>query len=767
MNGWVTIGTKLDKKQLEKDIKNAEKELQQYEKEAQKLTDQKAQLEAKSNIKEVTKEYQEAQQEVQRLKAEIDKIDVSTDTGMADYHNVVAQYGEAYEKQTELASKVKETQANYNAVAGEIAEIDSKLAENQTKQEGIKANIGQSKKELAQFNAEIEKSKKIGEIKNSVDSVRNSMTGIVKKAVHWGIAIFGIRSAYNFLRSSISTISQYNKQVATDIDYIRFALASTLEPVVIRIISLVKTLLGYIGYIAKAWFGVDLFAGASVDKFKQGEKALGGASKQAKELNKQLAGFDEMNVLQDNADTGGGGGGGAGGGNLPSFDLSAWDGEIPDWLKWIADNKDLVLSTLAGIAAGLLAIKFGLSGIQALGIGIAVAGIVYTIQALLDYLKDPTWDNFSKIIFGIGVTLVGLGVLIGGIPVIIAGVIIMIVAIIIRYWEQIKSFLTGIYDWLMEQAKSIGGIWGFAVEGLASIVKFVIDGFNNIFNGLKKVLDGIIKLVKGVINGDINQILEGLKDIVLGVLQGIFGMFELAVGTMWSAIRTLVSSIVALVVDLVGGIVNIITGLVKGLINLAVSFVTGIFNVLMGIGNWIYNNITHPIEKFFTDLWNGIVNGARGVVDKIKNIFNSIVSMFRNIGTKVGNAIGGAFKGVVNGVLGGVERILNSPIRAINGLISTINKVPGVNISRLSTFSLPRLAKGGIINQPGRGVAIGGERGPEGVIPLTDSQQMAMLGEAIGKYITVNASITNTMNGRVISRELKQIQNENDFAYNR
>jgi hypothetical protein len=85
--------------------------------------------------------------------------------------------------------------------------------------------------------------------------------------------------------------------------------------------------------------------------------------------------------------------------------------------------------------------------------------------------------------------------------------------------------------------------------------------------------------------------------------------------------------------------------------------------------------------------------------------------------------------------------------------------------------SLPKLAPGGIINQPGRGVplgqAIGGERGAEGVIPLTDSQQMALLGEAIGRYITVNANITNTMNGRIISRELQKVQNDSDFAFNR
>lgn len=59
-----------------------------------------------------------------------------------------------------------------------------------------------------------------------------------------------------------------------------------------------------------------------------------------------------------------------------------------------------------------------------------------------------------------------------------------------------------------------------------------------------------------------------------------------------------------------------------------------------------------------------------------------------------------------------------------------------------------------------------GERGAEGVIPLTDSQAMETLGEAIGRYITINANITNTMNGRVISRKIQQIIANKDFAYN-
>ena len=43
---------------------------------------------------------------------------------------------------------------------------------------------------------------------------------------------------------------------------------------------------------------------------------------------------------------------------------------------------------------------------------------------------------------------------------------------------------------------------------------------------------------------------------------------------------------------------------------------------------------------------------------------------------------------------------------------------------------------------------------------------METLGEAIGRYITINANIPVSMNGRVISRQLRQIRNDREFAYN-
>ena len=105
-----------------------------------------------------------------------------------------------------------------------------------------------------------------------------------------------------------------------------------------------------------------------------------------------------------------------------------------------------------------------------------------------------------------------------------------------------------------------------------------------------------------------------------------------------------------------------------------------------------------------------------------------------------------------------------------------INNVISVPINTLSknlglNFKIPYLATGGIINNPGKGIplggAIGGEVNKEGVIPLTDSQAMEELGQTIGRYININLTNITQLNNRQIAREQKKINAQNNFAMNR
>ena len=531
----------------------------------------------------------------------------------------------------------KDFDAEIKYVESQLEEIEYKL-----KQADMGFEVGDTQKLEAQYSrlvkqldrlqkkqADLNKTDLSG-VQKSIENVGKSTSKVITKMGKWALGIFAIESAYGFVRQAMASVSEYNEQISSDVEYIRFAMASMLQPAIEGLISLAYKLLTYVNYIAKAWFGVDLFANASAN-------AMNKSAKSAEKMKKSLAGFDEMNVLNDNGSTG------AMGAVAPSFDLaSPEDVQIPSWIKWIADNKDIVIAGLMGIAGALIAVHLGLTLIQGLGIGIILAGIVTLIQGIVDFIKDPSWTNFLTILQGIALVVSGIAVLLGGWIVALASLGVAIVSYVIKNWDKVKE-------------------------------------------------------------------------------------------------------------------------------------------ILSEVGSWVYDNIIKPVGDFFVGLWDGIVNGVKTAVQWVKGAFSSVVSffsnliqkilgLFKNIGIKTANVIGGAFKTVINGVLKAIENILNFPIKSINKLIDVINAVPGINIATLPTFKLPRLAKGGIINQPGRGIpvgsAIGGERGQEGVIPLTDSQQMQLLGEAIGKYINLNATIPIYMGNRQIAREIKKINAQNDFAFN-
>lgn len=147
-------------------------------------------------------------------------------------------------------------------------------------------------------------------------------------------------------------------------------------------------------------------------------------------------------------------------------------------------------------------------------------------------------------------------------------------------------------------------------------------------------------------------------------------------------------------------------------------------------------------------------------LDTTKTKAENFLSPLEKIGDKLKELTSKTWKIVTSFASGGVSSsTANSWLQPLRDKLAQIG------------IKLPHFAKGGIVNMPGRGVPIGGaiagEAGREAVLPLQDSQVLSEIADAIGRRITINANIVNTMNGRVISKELQRVQNDSDFAFNR
>ena len=540
----------------------------------------------------------------------------------------------------------------------------------------------------------------IGTVINSVVTLGLKILSIATTIVAV-VGILGLAGAgFLIITKAIERVFKDNQQIKADIKYIIFAITTALDPAISsvadlieKIVKLLFSAIQYINYIIFALTGKNIFANATPEKFAEkmaeAEQSTGKMVKNAKELNKQLTKFDEMEVLQDKSSSGGGDD--TGSILTPSFDLSKIeDVGVPKWLQWILDNGETVLKILVVLGSLLVALKLGLSGLDALLTGLVISqiilqltGIVKQIGNWIDFIKDPSWDNFFKLIKGFPDTLGLLGIAID-----------LVVDNVLGGWDNVEKTLKPIADWIMN-----------------NLINPVVDNFKKGYNFIVKIFEPIVGFFKNLFD----TFLKNVK-ITFNNLVEIFKF-------VWNKIKEIFSPVATFLKD---------------------KFLEA------------YNKIKtvfSPLVDFFGDLWT-----------KVKN-------KLKDFGTKVGEIVGGAFKTVVNAVLGAMENLLNAPVKSINALIGTIKKVaPNLEITKLKTFSFPRLERGGIVNNPGPGVMMGsyiaGERGPEAVLPLTD-EVFDRLGMAIAKYTSINANITNTMNGRVISRELKRISAEDNFAFNR
>lgn len=455
---------------------------------------------------------------------------------------------------TELQTKEFDAQIDY--IENQMEEIEHKLKQadlgfevgDVSKLEAQYEKLGNQLTALKQKQSDLNKID-LSNLQKNIDKTGKKVTDVIKKVGRWALAVFGVRAAYGFVRNAVNTLSQYNEKLASDIEYISFAIAKSMQPLIEKIVSLVYKLLNYVNYIAQAWFGVNLFATASAD-------AMNKSAKSAKDMKKSLAGFDEMNTVSSSNSNSSGAG-------TPSLDLSSIQGEVPVWIKWIGENKELIIGALLGIAGALVAINFGATGLQATGIGLIVAGLAIAIQGVIDFIEDPSWENFLTVLQGIALIVAGIAVLMGGWVVAIIALGVAIVAYIVQNWDKVKEILGVVGQWIYDNI--VLPVWNFIQKGLdliASSIKFWIsvlkgifttiiniitnpfivakDTIMGIFNGIKTFFSGFAQVIKSLFTGDIKGALNGFKTMFKGIMNTLWSIAKAPINLIIGGINALI-----------------------------------------------------------------------------------------------------------------------------------------------------------------------------------------------------------------------------------
>lgn len=342
-------------------------------------------------------------------------------------------------------------------------------------------------------------------------------------------------------------------------------------------------------------------------------------------------------------------------------------------------------------------------------------------------------------------------------------------------------------------APVISFIVDLLIRILAPAIEYIVEVFRVLFNvaadilgGVADFLKGVFDIITGILTGDMSKIFDGFTetgDALMNILSALLtALLDLTV----AVLKVIWDTIVAIFKGIWDGIVAIFSpvaewfagvfqaawdGIVAIFTDLATWFGerwTEVTTALSNVGTWFKNmfqsgwdgltGIFANIGTWFGERWNDVTNALANVAtwfgsifktafEAVKNAFSTIGSFFSgvwttvknifvNAGQMVGSAVGGAFKSAVNAVLGTIENVVNGFVGMINGVIGMINKIPGVSLGSIGYVSLPRLARGGIVDSPT--VAMIGEAGKEVVMPLENTGFLQTMGRVVGGAV-VNA----------------------------
>ena len=713
--GELVIKTKTDNSNFTKGIKEMEKDIETYRKGLEKLENQRKKLfESKVDVDDSLKQYYELIDSIMEESDKFEKIYKSAgDTEGLERvsrarESYIAKYDEEYKEQLQ-----------------KLYEIENALSKNEKEQEKFKQQIIQTSDVL-------EKQKGIQLMQQQMEESNKSLSKIIKKVIRWAGYIIGIRSAYAGVRKIISIVGKENEKVAGQFrtlgNALSNALATLFTPIAEKLVKLFANIMMYVNYIYYRLTGKNLFNFAKA--FEDANKSSSGI---AKNMSKITTGFDEMNVVQDNSS-------GASGGTQ-SFDnpFEGWENfQPPGWLKTIGD----IIKGLANI-------------VQKYWKGIVVALIVGGIALMV--------TKFIKFIKGI---------------------------------KDIKS----VSDGLKGVSVNFTGFFDALGKGIEAIA--ILGGFALV---IQAITDMITAFAQSGLS--VNEIL-GLMATIVGSLITLITTLTVATQfiqtpTAMGGLLVLTGSIVSLLLIMKATLPTILEAVGTFIQDVGPTLNTVLETIGQNIEDIIYalGTVLPPIIEKIGDVFDKVFNGIDGIIktvgdtivkimtisrDVITKVLDKILEFINKLGPAVNNLVDNiilAVTKVINFIVSGVEYLINTVV--VDGLNSIIRIVTGgalgelfadwfgFEMPRISHIEIarfvPRLAKGGIVNNPGRGVMMGsyiaGEKGPEAVIPL-DDDTLDRLGLAFARHTQINTTVPVYVGNRQIAREIRRINAEDNFAFN-
>lgn len=537
---------------------------------------------------------------------------------------------------------------------------------------------------LQQYNGEIDNVndglKRTGEKLDDVDEKTNRVAKSSGRLNLMGRMMSQMR---NTIAAALNPLNNFrklwNKIIMTDdskfgntFKTIAANIQTALTPAFERIAQWIINLIGYFNVLLK------VFSGGKIDLFAKTAKSAKSTAKSAAEINRQTAGFDEINDISESS--GGSGGGGDSIGAIAEPELNGdWVKKLTEWgekLKefwdkakevfgWIKDNAGtwgLVALGILGVVGALTILNKITGGIAGplIGIGVALAGLAATLLAISVIMQ----------------TMEETGTSIGDLALLMVAILAPLAVAVIAFAVAAK----------MIDIKGLAGLVVIFV-GLVAVLTVVKDLLVTMTENGISATDMLATM--GVVVGSIILLVAALTAAAI-----ILGSNPLAL----VAVVALAGALVAILLvmeKVVPVILNALASFFERVGPIMVEILDKVLQIIDRILDTVDNLINNLLKPVLVPLINNIGNFLKGLIDtigklisKMGEFFNSIKNKIINVFTKGGEIFKGirdgfldVVKTIVNGIITGANTVIALPFKGLNKVLNFIRNISFLGIS--------------------------------------------------------------------------------------
>ena len=531
-DGRLWFNTKIDNSNVEKDLKDLQRKIERSQAAISKA--KAAKLPYESQLKGLTAQIDEAKRHLDSLRADLEQTKLNMGPGASPEDYIRARQDvPMYEKAIkESEKKLASLQTQWDSVNGKVQKYDAEINRANT-------DIARNKAQIAQLGVLANSTGKrlstaMEKASKSAQKFNKRLLTMAKRVFFFSVILKALRSVRDYVSKVFSTNEEYTEQLAK----LKGALLTAFQPIYEYVLPGVIAVLKVITSIVQALTSVlAFFSGKSVDEYRKSAESLyneanaidkvGAAAKNAQ---KHLAGFDELNRLSS-AD----GGGGASTGIVPDF--SGWEdnmsaegwGVVADLRDMITELRNVFVENSAEINAivdnlGFILMKLrpmldGTNKFARTSVGATIDFLIGLLNGFTEFLAGAFSGDWSRAWGGIGTIFKETG----------------------QFLEKILYGIKDSQKWYMDWLHNV-----FAYDWTYLFGTFLGSQLNNFFKfcdeqltELELLFDGFIDFIAGTFTGDWQRAMSGLKNITKGILNGMISLINLLLRNAIDGLNTL------------------------------------------------------------------------------------------------------------------------------------------------------------------------------------------------------------------------------------